>query len=89
MSRRVVITGVGLLSTLGIGTEPTWKGLLMGRSGVARITSFNPIHHTCTIAAEVKNFDPLQYIEKKELKKWAGSFNSPWRRRNLRWSRPD
>jgi 3-oxoacyl-[acyl-carrier-protein] synthase II len=60
---------VGLVSALGIGTESTWMNLLAGRSGVARITHFDPIHHACTIAAEVKNFDPLQYIEKKDLKK--------------------
>jgi len=67
--RRVVITGVGLVSALGIGTEENWKSLLAGRSGVARITHFDTTDFSVTIAAEVKNFDPLQFVEKKELKK--------------------
>ena len=67
--RRVVITGVGLVSALGTGTEENWKSLLAGRSGVARITHFDTTDFSVTIAAEVKNFDPLQFVEKKELKK--------------------
>ena len=69
MVRRVVITGVGLVSALGIGTEENWKSLLAGRSGVAHITHFDTTDFSVTIAAEVKNFDPLQFVEKKELKK--------------------
>ncbi len=67
--RRIVVTGVGLVSALGVGTEETWKNILEGRSGVASITRFDPACHSVTIAAEVKGFDPLQFIEKKELKK--------------------
>ena len=69
MARRVVVTGVGLVSPVGIGTEETWKNLLAGRNGVAPITHFDTTGFSTTIAAEVKNFDPLQFVEKKELKK--------------------
>ena len=69
MSRRVVVTGVGLLSALGIGREETWKNILAGRSGVSAITQFDTTGFSATIAAEVKGFDPLNYIEKKEVKK--------------------
>jgi 3-oxoacyl-[acyl-carrier-protein] synthase II len=54
---------------VGNTTEEVWKNLLAGKSGVARITQFDPSQFACQIAAEVKNFDPLQFIEKKELKK--------------------
>jgi 3-oxoacyl-[acyl-carrier-protein] synthase II len=67
--RRVVITGVGLVSPLGVGTEPTWKGLLAGQSGVANITLFDASRHPRRFAAEVKGFDPLQWVEKKDVKK--------------------
>ncbi len=69
MTRRVVVTGVGLVCALGIGTEDTWKNLLAGQSGVATITLFDTTGFDCTIAGEVKNFDPFRWIEKKELKK--------------------
>ena len=69
MTRRVVITGVGLVCALGIGTEESWKNLLAGTSGIATITSFDATGFDCRIAGEIKNFDPFQWIEKKELKK--------------------
>ncbi|MBI4164789.1 MAG: beta-ketoacyl-ACP synthase II [Acidobacteria bacterium] len=69
MARRVVVTGVGLASAVGIGTEETWQALLAGRGGVAPITHFDTTGFSVTFAAEVKNFDPLLYVEKKELKK--------------------
>ncbi|HUI42125.1 MAG TPA: beta-ketoacyl-ACP synthase II [Terriglobia bacterium] len=69
MARRVVVTGVGLVSPLGVGTGETWKNLLAGRSGVAPITRFDTAGFSTTIAGEVKTFDPLQFVEKKELKK--------------------
>jgi 3-oxoacyl-[acyl-carrier-protein] synthase II len=69
LGRRVVVTGLGLICGLGNSTDVVWKGLLAGKSGVARITSFDPAAFACQIAAEVKNFDPLNYIEKKEVKK--------------------
>jgi 3-oxoacyl-[acyl-carrier-protein] synthase II len=69
LSRRVVVTGVGLLSPLGIGTEASWEGLRCGRSGIAPITQFDAAAFSCRIAGEVKGFDPANYIEKKEIKK--------------------
>ncbi|MGH9439295.1 MAG: beta-ketoacyl synthase N-terminal-like domain-containing protein, partial [Terriglobia bacterium] len=69
MARRVVVTGVGLVSPVGVGTEETWKAILAGESGVAAITRFDTKGFSATIAGEVKGFDPLQFIEKKELKK--------------------
>jgi 3-oxoacyl-[acyl-carrier-protein] synthase II len=67
--RRVVVTGVGLVSPLGVGTEPTWDGLVQGRSGVGPITRFDVSDYPCRIAAEVEGFDPADYIEPKEIKK--------------------
>ena len=69
MTRRVVVTGVGLVSAVGIGTEESWRNLLAGQSGVAPITHFDTTGFAATIAAEVKGFDPQQYVEKKEVKK--------------------
>ena len=67
--RRVVITGVGLVSPLAIGTEETWKGLLEGRSGMAPITLFDASRHSTHFAAEVKGFDPLNWVGRKDVKK--------------------
>ncbi|HEV2417793.1 MAG TPA: beta-ketoacyl-ACP synthase II [Terriglobia bacterium] len=69
MVRRVVVTGVGLVSPVGVGTEQTWEAILAGKSGVAPITHFDTTGFSATFAAEVKDFDPLQFVEKKELKK--------------------
>jgi 3-oxoacyl-[acyl-carrier-protein] synthase II len=64
-----VVTGVGLVTALGTGTEKTWQGLCDGRSGVAPISRFDTTQFSTRIAAEVKDFDPLQYFDKKDLKK--------------------
>jgi 3-oxoacyl-[acyl-carrier-protein] synthase II len=69
LTRRVVVTGVGLVCAAGVGTEESWKNLLAGQNGIATITSFDTARFDCCIAGEVKNFDPFQWIEKKELKK--------------------
>ncbi|MGE5361757.1 MAG: beta-ketoacyl-ACP synthase II [Bacteroidales bacterium] len=69
LSRRVVVTGIGLVSSLGIGTEENWQALLAGKSGIARITRFDPTAFASQIAGEVKGFDPLKFVEKKEVKK--------------------
>jgi 3-oxoacyl-[acyl-carrier-protein] synthase II len=65
----VVVTGVGLISALGLNTEDTWKGVCAGRSGMRPITHFDASRFACRIAAEVDGFDPLRFIERKELKK--------------------
>ena len=67
--RRVVVTGVGLVTALGTGTEETWKGLCEGRSGVSTISRFDTTQFSTKIAAEVKTFDPLRWFEKKDVKK--------------------
>ena len=69
MQRRVVVTGLGLICGVGNTAEEVWQGLLAGKSGMAPITGFDATAFSTTFAAEVKNFDPLQFIEKKELKK--------------------
>ncbi len=67
--RRVVITGAGMVTPLGTGTEKSWKGLIEGRSGVRRITHFDPADIPCQIAAEVPDFEADRFIEAKEQKK--------------------
>lgn len=67
--RRVVVTGLGMICAVGNTAEETWRNLLAGKSGICRITHFDAKDFACQIAAEVKNFDPLQFIEKKEIKK--------------------
>jgi 3-oxoacyl-[acyl-carrier-protein] synthase II len=69
LARRVVVTGIGLICGVGNTSEETWSNLLAGKSGVARVTQFDASNFASQIAAEVKNFDPLKFIEKKELKK--------------------
>jgi 3-oxoacyl-[acyl-carrier-protein] synthase II len=68
-SRRVVVTGIGLVSPLGIGTEPNWAALCAGQSGITPITKFDAAEFATRIAGEVKGFDPLRFIEKKDVKK--------------------
>ena len=67
--RRVVVTGLGLITPLGTGVEKTWNALCDGKSGIRRITKFDPSGYACQIAGEVTDFDPADYIEKKEIKK--------------------
>lgn len=69
VKRRVVVSGLGLVTPLGIGVEKTWKALCAGESGISRITRFDPTDYPCQIAGEVRDFDPASYIEKKEIKK--------------------
>ena len=67
--RRVVITGIGLICGVGVTTGSVWQALLAGKSGVSRIAGFDASAFACQIAAEVRDFDPLNFIEKKEVKK--------------------
>lgn len=69
MNRRVVVTGVGLVCGCGIGTDEVWRSLLAGKSGIGPVTHFDASAFDCRIAGEVKGFDPLNWVEKKELKK--------------------
>src|SRR5437867_132764 len=69
LTRRVVVTGMGLVTPPGTGLEKTWKALCAGKSGIARITRFDPTDYPCQIAGEVPDFDPAAFIEKKEIKK--------------------
>lgn len=69
MTRRVVVTGIGMVSPIGIGTPENWNSLLEGKSGIGQITRFDTTEYTTRIAGEVKNFDPANWIPKKEIKK--------------------
>ncbi len=69
VTRRVAVTGLGLVTPLGTGVEKTWKALCAGQSGIGRITRFDPAGYPVQIAGEVKDFDPAHFIEKKEIKK--------------------
>ena len=68
-NRRVVVTGIGLVSSLGIGTSENWSALTAGRSGVGTITKFDASQFATQIAGEVRGFNPLDFIEKKDVKK--------------------
>ena len=67
--RRVALTGVGLVSPLGVGTAESWQALLAGKSGIGLITRFDTTEYPSRIAGEVKGFNPLDYVDKKEVKK--------------------
>ena len=67
--RRVVVTGMGIVSPLGIGLEENWAAICQGKSGIGPITKFDTTEYPCKIAGEVKNFDPELYIDKKDQKK--------------------
>jgi 3-oxoacyl-[acyl-carrier-protein] synthase II len=69
LARRVVVTGMGLICGVGHTSAEVWQNIVAGKSGVTKITRFDTTQFACQIAAEVKDFDPLQYIEKKEVKK--------------------
>ncbi len=69
MKKRVVVTGVGLVSALGLGTETTWRNILEGESGIGPITRFDTTGFPCTFAGEVKNFDPLRFVEPKTARR--------------------
>jgi len=69
MERRVVITGVGMVSPLGIGNRENWEALLQGRSGIGPITRFDASDYSCRIAGEVKGYNPEDWVPKKDVKK--------------------
>ncbi|MDE0485930.1 MAG: beta-ketoacyl-ACP synthase II, partial [Nitrospira sp.] len=67
--RRVVITGLGAVTPLGVGVDKTWRAVCAGKSGIGPVTRFDASGYPCRIAAEVKDFDPADHVEKKEIKK--------------------
>jgi len=69
LKRRVVVTGLGMLTPLGLNVEDTWESICNGKSGIGRMTSFDVSDYPCQVAAEVKGFDPTKYITKKDIKK--------------------
>ena len=69
MSRRVVVTGLGLICGVGHTSTEVWRNIVAGKGGISRISTFDTTNFPCQIAAEVKGFDPLNFIEKKEIKK--------------------
>jgi 3-oxoacyl-[acyl-carrier-protein] synthase II len=69
LKKRVVITGMGIVSPLGIGIEENWQALCQGKSGIGPITRFDTTEYPAKIAGEVKNFNPEEYVDKKDLKK--------------------
>ena len=69
MSRRVVITGLGMITPLGLDTASTWEAIVAGRGGVGPITKFDAAGYPCTIAAEVRGFDPEKYLKRKDVRK--------------------
>ena len=68
MRKRVVITGLGAVTPIGIGVDDYWDGLLAGRAGVERITLFDPSPYPCHIAAEVKGFDSTRFFDRKRAR---------------------
>ncbi|MBI1748183.1 MAG: beta-ketoacyl-ACP synthase II [Acidobacteria bacterium] len=69
MKKRVVVTGIGLITPVGVGTEATWEALMAGKSGVGLITKYDMTDFPVKIAAEVRGFDPLQFIDRKNARK--------------------
>ena len=69
MKRRVVVTGLGMVTPLGIGLEETWSALVAGKSGIARISKFDPSDLITQFAGEVRNFKPEDYLSRKEIKR--------------------
>ncbi len=70
MKRRVVVTGLGAITPLGNSAQESWESAIAGKSGVGPITKFDSTSFNTKIAAEIKNFDPLQFMEKKEVRRY-------------------
>lgn len=67
--RRVVVTGIGVVSPVGIGAEENWRNIIEARSGIGRVTLFDPTNYSSQIAGEVKNFDPTRFLSDKEIRR--------------------
>jgi 3-oxoacyl-[acyl-carrier-protein] synthase II len=70
LKRRIVITGIGAVTPLGNSAGETWKGICKGKSGIGKITKFDTTGYKTRIAGELKNFDALNFVSKKELRKF-------------------
>ncbi len=88
MNRRVVITGMGLITPLGIGVENTWAALCAGKSGIVEITRFDASDHQTKIAAEVKDFNAEDFIPKKRPSETSFLSRMRWLQRAWRWKMP-
>lgn len=69
--RRVVVTGLGVVSSIGIGKDEFWKALIKGTSGINKVTSFDPVPYGRTFGGEVKNFNPQRFMEEREVKRMS------------------
>src|ERR671922_1805931 len=67
--RRIVITGIGAITPIGHGREGLWQGVLRGQSAVRRVSAFDVSDYRCQVAAEVRDFNPTPYLDKKQLKR--------------------
>jgi len=67
--RRVVVTGLGLVTPVGIGVEESWQNICMGKSGITEVTHFDASAHDSRIAGEVKDFHPEEFMAKKQISK--------------------
>ena len=85
-NRRVVVTGLGLICGVGNTAPEVWRQILAGASGMAPIKGFDATGFPVTFAAEVKDFDPLKFVDKKEARKMGRFIHYAFARRKRRWS---
>ena len=78
--RRVVVTGLGVVSPVGSTVQQAWENLVAGKSGITRVTRFDASRLSCQIAGEVKGFDVNEYLSAKEAPGWIRSSTTAWRR---------
>ena len=72
MKKRVVVTGIGAVTPVGHGKDKFWASIKEGKCGIDRVTRFDASQYTCQVAAEVKDFDVEDYVDKKRQEKWIG-----------------
>ena len=78
-NRRVVVTGMGAITPIGNSVEEFWSGIKEGKTGFGPITYFDTADYRCKLAAEVKDFDPAQYMDKNPPAEWSSSASLLWR----------
>jgi len=89
MKRRVVVTGLGALTPLGNSVDESWEGAIAGKSGIGPITKFDSSSYKTRIAGEVKKFDPLQYVNKQEVRRYDDFILTLLPPRKWRWPMPN